>query len=294
MSGPVAVPGNESFVSLQRPARALIGWLPEEQAVHILAGQRRDIAVTDEIRERVRGAQRAVARRSPQVTRPEAIREVPASALSAHGAALQASDAAQGYFKEGWRVALADLRLVCALQPHVYTDHAEERMSGLDPSDIGSVATVSLPLATTTAIPAQYDPTRQAWIISSPNPNVRIVGNWGGQVQPGVTGFGFVVRFLQSFVQVARVQGRFILRDGYHRALGFLQRGLAIVPVFAKDFGEFDDLRVGPGVLPASAYLGPTPPFLPDYFDDAVSAGVTLPAFQKMIVVHGLELTPFG
>ena len=54
-------------------------------------------------------------------------------------------------------------------------------------------------------------------MISSANPNLRIVGNWAGQVQPGVIGMGFAVAISTSFVQVARVQNRYVLRDGYHR-----------------------------------------------------------------------------
>jgi hypothetical protein len=33
---------------------------------------------------------------------------------------------------------------------------------------------------------------------------------------------------------------------------------------------------------------------LPDYLDDAVSVEVQLPAFQKMVVVQGLEVPPPG
>src|SRR6267378_4982858 len=140
------------------------------------------------------------------------------------------------------------------------------------------------------ALPAQYDQVRQAWIIAGPNPNLRIVGNFGGPVQPGVIGFGFVVSILQSFIQVARVNGRCILRDGHHRAIGFLKRGIETVPVITRDYGEFEELGIGPGLLPTAAYLGPRPPLLVDYFDDVVSADVSLPAFQRMIVIHGLEL----
>jgi hypothetical protein len=153
---------------------------------------------------------------------------------------------------------------------------------------------VSLPLPTEVTLPAQYDAQRLAWIITSPNPNLRIVGNFAGQVQPGLTGFGFAVTVLPSFVQVAHLADRYVLRDGYHRALGFLKRGVSRVPVFVRDYAKLEDLGMNPGLLPQSVYLGDNPPRLTDYFDDEVSADVSLPAFQKMIVVHGLELTPTG
>jgi len=189
---------------------------------------------------------------------------------------------------------MADLRKICAVQPHVFTDHAEERTATSRGDEPESLAQISLPLSAEAALPAQYDQVRQTWIIAGPNPNLRIVGNFGGPVQPGVIGFGFVVSILQSFIQVARVNGRCILRDGHHRAIGFLKRGIETVPVITRDYGEFEELGIGPGLLPTAAYLGPRPPLLVDYFDDVVSADVSLPAFQRMIVIHGLELTPMG
>jgi hypothetical protein len=293
MPGPAQTQADGSLQQIHRPARALIGWMVEEQAVRLLAGQRRDIPASEEMLSRVRSARKAAAARTGDADQTDVIRDVP-TALEQHVGKLRESQAAKAYFDEGWRVALADLRKVCALQPSIFTDHAEERTASVDPNDLESLVAVSLPLPTQVAIPAQFDEHRQAWIISSPNPNLRIVGNWAGQVQGGLMGFGFAVALLQSFVQVAHVQDRYVLRDGYHRALGLLKRGVSFVPVLVRDYAQYEDLGVAPGLLPQSVYLGNRPPRLVDYFDDKVSAEVSLPAFQKMIVIHGLELTPMG
>jgi hypothetical protein len=45
-----------------------------------------------------------------------------------------------------------------------------------------------------------------------------------------------------------------------------------------------------PGALPPSTLLGPRPPPLPDYLDDAVAAGVRLPATQKVVLIQAVEL----
>jgi len=243
--------------------------------------------------KRARQARDSVARRKKAGDQGDIIREVP-STLDGYVASLRQSPAAKVYFDEGWRVALADLSKVCALQPHIFTDHAEDRTANVDSENLESLAGVALPLPTQVEIPAQFDEHRQAWIISSPNPNLRVVGNWAGQVQPGATGFGFIVTVLPSFVQVARVDNRYVLRDGYHRAFGFLKRGAHWVPVFVREYARYEELGLGPGLLPPSSYLGDRPPLLVDYFDDEVSADVSLPGFQKMIVIHGLELTPLG
>src|SRR6266545_3066963 len=99
---------------------------------------------------------------------------------------------------------------------------------------------------------------KKTWMIASRNPNLRLVGNFAGEVQPGAIGYGFIVSVLPSYVQVAWFRGRYVLRDGYHR------------------------------------YLGEQPPTLIDYLDDQVAASVMLPASQKMIVIHGIEMNPLG
>jgi hypothetical protein len=42
------------------------------------------------------------------------------------------------------------------------------------------------------------------------------------------------LRCAGRLVQVARFQGRALLRDGYHRAYGFLSRGITHVPAFVR------------------------------------------------------------
>ena len=64
--------------------------------------------------------------------------------------------------------------------------------------------------------------------------------------------------------------------------------------MFTREFGSLESLDLPAGMLPQGAYFGDRPPCLPDYLDDAVSVEVQLPAFQKMVVIQGLEVTPIG
>src|SRR5206468_11873206 len=125
----------------------------------------------------------------------------------------QAPGAAQ-YFQQGWRVCIADLRMVCALQPTIFTDQAVERTRGVPFNDLRSIAALSLPIPVTSQLPSLFDQAKQSWILSSGNPNLRIVGNWSGQIQPGMAGFGFIVSVLPSFIQVVSISNRYVLRDG--------------------------------------------------------------------------------
>jgi len=130
--------------------------------------------------------------------------------------------------------------------------------------------------------------------MTSRNPNLRIIGNFSTPVPQGGHAFGFIVRILPSFIQVVKYRDRLVLRDGYHRSLGLLSRGIYLVPVFYKEFGPYDELGLPQGMLPQAAYLGDNPPVLPDYLAEDVSAEVALPATQRMIIVSGLETNPMG
>src|SRR6266516_2707750 len=277
-----------SGAGLQRPARALIGWMNPNEARLTLAGRRTD-ADHPEHALCVEQARAAVAGRVPGLDQTNLVREAPVE-LREHLEALRQHPAGAPYFNEGWTVGLADLRTVCAIQPHVFVDHASQRVAEVDPGDLRSLASVSLPVPSPAQLPAQFDNIHQAWVFTAANPNLRIAGHFGGPLPGGAVGFGFVVAVLPSFLQVARYQGRYLLRDGYHRALGFLKRGITTVPAFVRDFDTFDDLGFNPGMLPQDSYLGQRPPVLVDYLDDAVSAEVMLPAIQKMVVIQGLEL----
>ena len=283
-----------------RQARLLLGWIDDEPAAQMLNAQQIGVPLSNEQRNRLNQARASVAGRPARVEPANQIQPAPVE-LQGHIATLQQPGVAQAYWNEGWQVVLADLREIRAIQPHIYSDHSEERVAVIDPNDLSSVATVTLPLPTPTNLPAQFDSQRQAWMISAANLNLQITGSWGGPIQMGaqpgvvqtgpVVGFGFTVAITPSFLQVAKFRGQLILRDGYHRAYGLLRRGISIVPALYREFAPHAELGVGPmGLLSASAYLGNRPPLLTDYYDDNVSIEVTLPAPRKIIVIPGLQL----
>ena len=194
----------------------------------------------------------------------------------------------------GWPVHLADLRKVCALQGAVHYDQARDQTVEAKRDDWESIARISLPVRDDHEIPAQFDPSQKAWIITSQSSNLQIVGNFETRVEGEGHAFGLVVRVLPSFVQVVRFRNRYLLHDGYHRCLGFLSRGIHLVPVFYKELGPYEELGIPQGILPQGAFLGPRPPLLPDYLAEDVSAEVALPATRRMVVISGIETNVAG
>jgi hypothetical protein len=276
---------------INRVARSLLGWMPEQEALLTLSGRNTNAKPKSEHEARARRAREIVASRPAGVDQTGVVCDAPPQ-LHVHIDRLREYAGAAPFFNEGWAVQLVDLRKVCSFQPSVTIDNAETRVAGLDSQNPESLASVSLPIACDTPLPAQFDPVRQAFVFSAANPNLRVVGQFSAPVGPGLVGFGFVVAESPSFLQVVKFQGRHFLRDGYHRAYAFLRGGISVVPAFVREVGATDEIGVPAGMLPQGAYLGDRPPLLPDFLNDDVAAEVRLPSVQKMIVVQAIELTP--
>lgn len=283
----------DQVAHVKRPARALIGWMSQEEGPVHLAGRQVDKAADPELIARADAARTEVSNRAKGVDQTDLLTDIPGD-LDEHVQKLLATEEAAPFAGPGWSVKMADLTKVCALQPSVFWDHAEERAAVANPDSIKSIAEVTLPLPTEVHLPVQYDSSRMTWMVTSRNPNLKFVGQFSTKLKKGVVGFGFGVAILPSFVQVVLHRGRYLLRDGYHRSLGLLARGITRVPVFHREYSEYENIGLGPGMLAAEQYLGDRPPLLADYLDDEVSAEVMLPASQKMVVVQGLEMNPIG
>lgn len=283
----------DGVIDPTRPCRALIGWLPAAQGEMILAGNTMGKELTAEQREVARSAREVVANRFAGVGKAQVISDLPTE-LDDHIAQLRQSPAGAAMFQEGWDVALVDLSRVCAFQPHVVADAAVERVENVKADDLAAIAAITLPTSPAEPPRVQFDPTKQAYMAISQNTNLRIAGTANGPTPDGSGAImlGFAVMVSRSFLQVVRFQDRFLLRDGYHRAYGFLSRGITHVPAFTHDMQTIEEV-LPPGMyLPQHSYLGDRPPYLPDYLDDQVACTVHLPASQKMVLIQGIELNP--
>jgi hypothetical protein len=268
--------------------------MAQSEALLMLTGRRHDVTPTADQKQLADRLRQAVAGRPRGVGQTGLVSPFP-SELGVHVADLGKDPAAAGLMNSGWKVALVDLSRVCAAQPLVHVDHADARVAGADPSDMTTIASISLPIARPIQLPAMFDPAQKAWILTSANPNLRLTGAGQAIAPNGAPMFGFTVALITSFVRVARYQSRYILVDGYHRAHGFLRRGINVVPALVGDVESFEALGLPAlGMLPQDAYLGDRPPLLADYLSDEVATEVAVPATQKTLVIAGLELQTAG
>jgi hypothetical protein len=273
--------------------RALIGWLPPDAAAGLLSTGRDANAVQFESLSRARLARETVAQRAADIDQTGLVAPVPA-VLARYIEELRA-DPTNSMFAEGWDVASVDLPRVCAFQPMVGMERALERLEGIEDDDLGGIANVCLPKGAQIQLSVRTDAARNVIALPAPNLNVRVGRPFFGSV-PGGAGpvAGFELALPNSVLQVARYRGRFFLRDGYHRAVALLSRGITWVPAFVRDVDNFELLVPFPaGMLPQDRYLGERPPTLADYLDEEVAADVLVEAPTRVITVHAFdELVP--
>jgi hypothetical protein len=277
----------------RRKSRTLIGWLPEQEGALWLSGRQMANAPNPAHIALCQAARAAVAARPIGCEQTGIFSSLPSS-LDAHIANLQGHPKSAQLLAEFGTPQLVDLRKVCAAQPTIHIEDAVARVGNLTATDLQDIAAVTLPLHQAGEFPASFDPIKNAFLLSSPNPNLRISGQFGGELQPGVIGYGFFVELAQSYLQVAGVGGRYFLRDGYHRAYGLLAAGIHLVPALVRDFASFEQVGMPAGLLSPTTYLGNQPPLLGDYLDQTVSADTSVPLATKMLVVQAIELSPLA
>jgi hypothetical protein len=101
---------------------------------------------------------------------------------------------------------------------------------------------------------------------------------------------GFTVELGAPFVHVVECNGRWLLRDGYHRCYGLLKRSIYRIPcVFtkAREFAETG--AAAPGFFPDEILFGDRPPFLTDFLDDSVAGTSKRAAQQKVVRIAASE-----
>ncbi len=277
----------------KRKARTLIGWLPEQEGALWIAGREMKQAPEPAHLEACQRARAAVAAREAGIKQNDLFSPLPAE-LEAHIQALQANPKSARALSAAGTPRMVDLRWVCAAQPTVATEDAVARVHGISGADLLALAKLTLPLSEDARIPVVFDQHKNAWIVSSPNPNLRVAGAFEASPGAGLLGYGFIIEQPKSYLHVCGVAGRYFLRDGYHRAYGLLAGGITHVPALVSDVASFAEAQMPPGLLAPTEYLGPRPPMLVDYLSDNVAHDSAMPVTTKIIALQALELSSIG
>jgi hypothetical protein len=194
-----------------------------------------------------------------------------------------------------WSVGFVDLaRGVLSYQPIIVTEDATARLESVDQNDLLSIAAACLPPPSTVKLQVGFDPAQSALTASSVNPNLRIggFGTFDTVTPSGQTQriFGFHLGFGVSFVQLAEYQGRWMVRDGYHRAYGLLRLGISRVPCVIVKARRFDETGGGrAGLFDYEKVFGERPPVMTDFLSDKFSVDVRIQAQMKIVRIKAEE-----
>lgn len=264
--------------------KVLIGWT-EINPITLLAGTNIQ-SVTPEHHSLIQKAELAKKARSKFVN-PTGVIKAPPAELSEYITGFWAQPALQPFIQEGgWSIQVADLKKLCTIQPVVETVKSKQRVANASSTDVVSIAQITLPYDNIVQqVPGAFDAGKNAFVFSSPNPNLRIAGT---VVNNGV--FGFAVTMANSYVQVAKCQGRYFLRDGHHRSYGLLANDISNVPVLFKEFDTFSQMNLPQGLFPTEILNSSHPPMLIDFFDESVSSDAQFPISTKVVMIQALEV----
>jgi hypothetical protein len=270
--------------------------MPREQAMQVLQGgvppqPGADQSGAISIWERARNAINSrpmIEIADPTVEVPEAYRHLMAEFIAR-------PDVQQSFAPHEWTVAAIDLSLpIVSYQTLVYTDDAVQRVSSIDLEDPNALFEACLPQLEKVEVLGGFDPSQNAFTVSSLNPNLRIASFEVVEtpLSNGLTKriVGFTLSLGGSHIQVVEYRGRWMIRDGYHRLYGLLARGAKVVPCVLIRARTFEETGAGrPGFFSFEALYSDRPPLLSDFLDDKFSVDVTTAAVRKVVRIRSEE-----
>jgi hypothetical protein len=281
---------------LIRKARALVGYLPPDQAIQVIGGGMMPQSETDRAAALAVWERYRVATDSrPPIEAKSPVRELPPAYRALVSEFQRRPDIIQAFAPHQWSVAAIDLTVpILSFQSIVHTDDATQRVAGIDLQDPHALFNACLPEQEKVELPGGFDPSQNAFTVSSLNPNLRIASfELVDAPQPaGLTKriAGFTLSLGSSHIQVAEYRGRWMIRDGYHRLSGLIALGASMVPcihIKAQTFEETGAAR--PGFFGYEVLYSDRPPQLTDFLDDKLSLEVTTPAVRKVVRIRAEE-----
>lgn len=279
-----------------RKARALVGHMARDHALQVIQGGAAvqpgtDITAALSEWERIRSQ---VAGRPPVEIRDPTI-ELPSRYASRVSEFVNRADVRQTFAPLEWSVVAIDLsHPILSYQTLIHSDDAVQRVSPVDIEDPDALFDACLPEAEKVELPGGFDPSQNAFTISSLNPNLRIASFEVVEtpLQQGLTKriVGFSLSLGGSHVQICEYRNRWMIRDGYHRLYGLMARGATIVPCVLIKARTFEETGAGrPGFFGFEVLYSERPPLLSDFQDARYSTEVTTPAVRKVVRVRAEE-----
>lgn len=271
------------------PARSLVGWMSETDALKQLLMGQPNLNATPVVHANLQRAHAAVRNRPPRVEASSAVLETP-SEVQKYFKQLESDPGIAQQIAAGWALRLVNLREVRAFQPHVVLSVVDAVPTGITEDKVEDLAAITVLNRTGKPFNWNWNEQTRSWVVSSRSLNFHVLGQQLQQVPGLPSNFGFAVAEVTSFVRVIQAGTMSVLTDGYHRVVGLMRRGCYSVPALVRVQGSGEPIQMPGGMLPPDIIFGERPPLLPDYLDDSVSAEVLVEQTYRTIVIHAEEL----
>ena len=283
----------------QETYKVLLGWLDDEWAIQARSSL---ISDTSENHTKAIEACRARVAARPAFTPDNPIAEIAENALvkaikARPEFAFIETEVHNIDAEASCRIAMVNLNDVLALQPIVRIDNLESRLiqGTLSEKQLYELSFPPNQIPDTVTI----DNHERGYTVTTLDPNVR-VALWNDipmnppqalpkyQLQyPSASSslqvplFPFVLMRAPNYLQVAHFQDRYILREGYNRAVALLYQNIHHVPCVLVETDE-PDMVFKPGMLDPEIMMGERPPRLRDFWQDEVTCLMQRPAMRKI------------
>jgi hypothetical protein len=206
----------------------------------------------------------------------------------AHDAHIQACRNASWlaqYLQAGWDFRLIEpIDSLLAFQAHVDLDRSQALCSSLPPNPtLADTLPLCLPINEPPRPPvfgSVSSPDPQSLVLKSPSLDFQIFKKLF-LPPPHHNLAGIEIGVSPAFVQVVQFNGRYYLRNGFHRTYSLSLRGCSQLPCLFRDENSFQDVAP-PGSFPQTLLESPNPPTL-GHFSQGRAHNVALRKFSKII-----------
>jgi len=279
------------------PWKALLGFFGESEALDFVKRQGVQLSKAEIARivERSSAARRYVEKLPQRAEALPQVAEVPSS-VERYLEALRQEPTFQEYLAgtTAHRFAMIEVAKLVTFQTVLnqeYLDTLEEHVPPA--SDTEGLVKFCLPSRkerTGDIALINLNPETNTFSIATDNLDFRVLGNVQGEDPPSGRKFvGFAFGAGLRAMSVAQYEGRYILKNGYHRAYALRKAGHNWIPVLLLQVPSYDLTGANrPGFFPVDLLRGPKPPILDDFFSPAA---VDIKRFkQKMVMTVHAEV----
>jgi hypothetical protein len=120
--------------------------------------------------------------------------------------------------------------------------------------------------------------------------NLNLVGMQAAQMPGQPLAITFFTGLGGNWVQIIEFEGRYFLKNGYHRVWLLHSRGDQAVPAIVTKANTVEEIGAGPGFFPPALILSERPPLFRHFFDARLAPEVQLKSTMKVITISANQL----